>query len=514
MLHPVDAAAEIPTRTARTAPTCRMTAAGLASFRMQPELRGGRQRDTGRVPRRRPRLLRPAGCTTSLSGTVYDPAGATRSTTSSSSFRTTRYGALPPITPGTNTCNTCDVSIGNYVAATTTDAKGHFTLTGVPATSHVPLVVQIGKWRREVFLRAVTACTDNAVAPANSRLPKNHKRRRPAADGAPHRRLRRPRLLHEEHGHRRRRVHGAARRRAARHLPGRRAFGGAPGGAQTAPAGARGQLHGPRLPALGQQAVVRVLRHRDPLVRVRREQPDEAARRACRRCTTGSTRAARSSPATTTTRGSRTVPHATSRTSRPGSGRRTATGRGNFAIDTSFPKGKTYHDWLSERGRAHGQRDDRAQQRGDQRLDGQCADDPVDLRHHEQRHEVPVVSHAHRRHRADAHSRRRSDRRGGGQGRARSRCRGGAPRRAPRQDSRLRSKPMRARMRERTRERTPSGSRRRDGSRDRLGADAAPPTEITGPQYCGKAVFTDLHTSSEPLQHGQQHPHRLRWRPA
>jgi hypothetical protein len=115
-----------------------------------------------------------AGCTTSLSGTVYDPAGRNPLYNVVVFVPNDPVGTLPPITPGTKTCNTCDVSIGNYIAATETDAKGHFTLTGVPAISHLPLVVQTGKWRREVFLPSVTACTDNPVAAANSRLPKNH----------------------------------------------------------------------------------------------------------------------------------------------------------------------------------------------------------------------------------------------------------------------------------------------------------------------------------------------------
>ena len=115
-----------------------------------------------------------AGCTTSLSGIVYDPAGRNPLYNVVVFVPNDPGGTLPAITPGTKTCNTCDVSIGNYIAATETDAKGHFTLTGVPAISHLPLVVQTGKWRREVFLPNVTACTDNAVAAANSRLPKNH----------------------------------------------------------------------------------------------------------------------------------------------------------------------------------------------------------------------------------------------------------------------------------------------------------------------------------------------------
>ncbi len=116
----------------------------------------------------------PAGCTTSVSGTVYDPAGRNPLYNVVVFVPNDPYGTLPPITPGTHSCNTCDVSIGNYVAATTTDSHGNFTLTGVPATSHVPLVVQTGKWRREVFLPHVAACTNTAVDGANSRLPKNH----------------------------------------------------------------------------------------------------------------------------------------------------------------------------------------------------------------------------------------------------------------------------------------------------------------------------------------------------
>ncbi len=115
----------------------------------------------------------PGGCTTSLSGTVYDPAGRNPLYNVVVFIPNDPLGALPVITPGTHSCNTCDVSIGNYVAVTTTDANGHFTLTGVPATTHVPLVVQTGKWRREVFLPPVTACADNAVAAANSRLPQS-----------------------------------------------------------------------------------------------------------------------------------------------------------------------------------------------------------------------------------------------------------------------------------------------------------------------------------------------------
>jgi hypothetical protein len=114
----------------------------------------------------------PAGCTTTLSGKVYDPAGINPLYNVAVFIPNDPNGALTPIKQGTNTCNTCDVSIGDYVSATTSAVDGSFTLTNVPATTHVPLVVQIGKWRREVFLPQVKACTANTVPGSSlTRLP-------------------------------------------------------------------------------------------------------------------------------------------------------------------------------------------------------------------------------------------------------------------------------------------------------------------------------------------------------
>ena len=112
------------------------------------------------------------GCTTALTGTVYDPAGVNPLYNAVVFIPNDPQGMLPPIHQGTNSCNTCDASIGDYVTATTSDANGHFTLTGVPATTHVPLVVQIGKWRREVFLSQVKECTTSPIPGSSlTRLP-------------------------------------------------------------------------------------------------------------------------------------------------------------------------------------------------------------------------------------------------------------------------------------------------------------------------------------------------------
>ncbi len=118
----------------------------------------------------------PANCDTTITGTVYDPAGANPLYNVVVFVPNDPNGALTPIKQGTNTCSSCDVSIGDYVTATTSKADGTFTLKGVPATTHVPLVVQVGKWRREVFLSQVKGCTNNVLQGSSlTRLPKNRK---------------------------------------------------------------------------------------------------------------------------------------------------------------------------------------------------------------------------------------------------------------------------------------------------------------------------------------------------
>jgi hypothetical protein len=106
-----------------------------------------------------------------LTGTVFDPAG-----------KNPLYNAvvyvpqadLPPIATGTNTCTTCGTPVSSYVTATATDATGKFTLPNVPTGMEIPLVVQAGKWRREMFVPLVRACTTTAVPPELTRLPRNH----------------------------------------------------------------------------------------------------------------------------------------------------------------------------------------------------------------------------------------------------------------------------------------------------------------------------------------------------
>jgi hypothetical protein len=113
----------------------------------------------------------PAGQATSVSGTVYDPAGAVPL------YNVVVFvpgEALSPIATGA-ACQTCDGDFsGKPQAATLSDATGHFKLDDVPDGDDVPLVIQVGKWRREVTLAHVDACQDNPILDKDlTRLPRS-----------------------------------------------------------------------------------------------------------------------------------------------------------------------------------------------------------------------------------------------------------------------------------------------------------------------------------------------------
>jgi hypothetical protein len=53
-----------------------------------------------------------------------------------------------------------------------TDTSGNFTLFNVPDGDKIPLVVQIGKWRKEIIVPTITQCSTSNSA-GNISLPKN-----------------------------------------------------------------------------------------------------------------------------------------------------------------------------------------------------------------------------------------------------------------------------------------------------------------------------------------------------
>lgn len=108
--------------------------------------------------------------TTSVSGTVYDPAG-----------RVPLYNAVVYVAEEEELktlndraqCEECSAHFPKTATAVAlTKADGSFRLTDVPTGEDVPLIVQLGKWRRVVRIN-VQPCTDTPLPPEKTRLPRN-----------------------------------------------------------------------------------------------------------------------------------------------------------------------------------------------------------------------------------------------------------------------------------------------------------------------------------------------------
>ena len=113
------------------------------------------------------------GGTTSLSGKVYLPEGTIPL------YNAIVYvpnAALSPFTSGV-TCDKCGTAPSGFPITTAlTDATGSFTLKNVPVGVDFPLVIQLGRWRRQITIPAskVAQCADAKLDAADTRLPRNH----------------------------------------------------------------------------------------------------------------------------------------------------------------------------------------------------------------------------------------------------------------------------------------------------------------------------------------------------
>ena len=110
---------------------------------------------------------------TSISGTVYDPAGKNPLYNAQVYIPNTINGVLDPVPEGVS-CDMCNVTLSGFpIASALSDTAGHFTITNAPSGTNIPLVIQVGKWRREVFIPLVNPCVDNPVPADLTHLPQN-----------------------------------------------------------------------------------------------------------------------------------------------------------------------------------------------------------------------------------------------------------------------------------------------------------------------------------------------------
>jgi hypothetical protein len=108
--------------------------------------------------------------TTTISGTVFAPNG-----------QEPIYDALVYIPNGTvdaipdgisGQCLTCNAQAsGDPISQVITGPDGKFKLTNAPAGSNIPVVIQLGFWRRQITIQTVTACQDNPQPVSLTSLP-------------------------------------------------------------------------------------------------------------------------------------------------------------------------------------------------------------------------------------------------------------------------------------------------------------------------------------------------------
>jgi hypothetical protein len=110
------------------------------------------------------------GGSTTITGKIYDPAG-----------KNPLYGIVayvpnsPPaaFTAGSS-CYTCsDLYTGDPIASAVSDPTGTFTITKAPDGANIPLVIQVGKWRRQFVIPSVSMCGTTTLPDGMLTLPKN-----------------------------------------------------------------------------------------------------------------------------------------------------------------------------------------------------------------------------------------------------------------------------------------------------------------------------------------------------
>jgi hypothetical protein len=110
------------------------------------------------------------GGSTTVSGQILDPAGQTPL------YNVIVYVPNTAVTApadGYATCDQCGSVASSPVTSVLSDTSGNFKLENVPVGNNIPLVVQVGKWQRQYTIPTVNACTDNPIDKDLTRLPKN-----------------------------------------------------------------------------------------------------------------------------------------------------------------------------------------------------------------------------------------------------------------------------------------------------------------------------------------------------
>jgi hypothetical protein len=110
------------------------------------------------------------GGSTTITGKIYDPAGKNPLYSVVAYVPNTKPAAF---TPGASCYSCSDLYTGDPIASAVTDPTGSFTITKAPDGANIPLVIQVGKWRRQFVIPNVTMCGATALPDGMLTLPKN-----------------------------------------------------------------------------------------------------------------------------------------------------------------------------------------------------------------------------------------------------------------------------------------------------------------------------------------------------
>jgi hypothetical protein len=119
----------------------------------------------------------PAGATTSVSGTVLAPTPPRFGSPDPiyDAIVSIPNAPVQPFSKGVS-CDLCGAPVsGAPLVTAVTGPDGKFVLTNAPAGKDIPLVIQIGRWRRQVVIPRVEPCMDTPLPAELTRLPRNRR---------------------------------------------------------------------------------------------------------------------------------------------------------------------------------------------------------------------------------------------------------------------------------------------------------------------------------------------------
>lgn len=115
------------------------------------------------------------GGTTTVSGVVYAPTPPQygKADPIYNAILYVPNGDLAPFPSGVS-CDKCGaITSGDPIATALSGPDGKFVLENVPVGEDVPLVIQVGRWRRQVTIPKVAECADTPLDAELTRLPRN-----------------------------------------------------------------------------------------------------------------------------------------------------------------------------------------------------------------------------------------------------------------------------------------------------------------------------------------------------